>query len=200
MNSIAVVVVIFVLLVTVPIIIGAVCLSMILAKNMIMKNPVIIAGHRKKNRVIIRDERLKPAFWKMQKWFTWNVLAATLIPVIVGFAVFYGNWPLVICTLVVSAVVMPVLVSVWHKSKTDFYQLVEAWGVVTEKDETAVKGEVTQQQIKLFPQFVALTITMSLVSVLQFSNGNLWLGTFGTLVAAYSFGYTVFVAVKKIRA
>ena len=193
-------IVVIVVLATVAVAIGAGFLGIILGKELVMKNPVIIAGHRKKNRVVIRDERLKPAFWKMQKWFTWSVFAASGIPVLVGFAVFYSNWPLVIGIVAVGAVLLPVLLATWHKSKANFYHLVEAWGVVMEKEETVVKGAVAHQLNKLFPLLILMTICMSLLSILQFFNGNLILGSFGALVAAYTFGYTVFVAVKKQRA
>ncbi|MCL2529618.1 MAG: hypothetical protein FWE41_04725 [Coriobacteriia bacterium] len=186
-----------IVLIMVPTFIGVGCLGVLLGKKLVMRNPVIIAGYTKKSRVVIHDERLKPAFWKMQKWFSWFLLAATCVPVLAVFAALDSNWPLVVGVMAVGAIVVAVLFAVWRRNVANFHRLKNEWGVVQYIDETVVRGEVTAQQKKMLPLFVILAVTFSLNTALQMKSGNLYLGIFCALMAVYTLGYTIFIAAKK---
>lgn len=127
---------IIILAVTLAIAIPAAFLGMHICKKRFMKSPYLVIGWRKKNRAILRDTRLYPAYWKMHMLAVWMVMnTAVVIVAIYGFA--RNEWPIVLGVCGAVAVVLALL---FRKSRINFDKLKDEIGVMLEGDKDEIKA------------------------------------------------------------
>jgi len=181
-----------ILVIILPIIIFTVFLGFFLVKKTVKKPTFLIVGWRKKNRVVLRDERLISAYWKMNNRISW---IAGEIAVILGLtAAFHNNIPLVLGILAMGMAVLIVLTAIWYKSLARFNKLKNELGVAPEHDERVIKTatEELMKDANTHSNLISFTALSLILFVIGFIQNNL-------LICILSGFSTIYLIITIIR-
>ncbi|MCL2637841.1 MAG: hypothetical protein FWD48_05655 [Oscillospiraceae bacterium] len=177
-----------ILAIIIPIIVLSAYIGIRIGNKMVRKMPYYVIGLRKKSRVILRDERLFPAFMKMntRRTLTIMVPSAALGAVSVFVVNGYDRF-IIIGFLSISIVFTLIFAVLWYKSKVEFYKQKDELGIVFESDETAVKtaqkNSAEMYYKKFFKLFIILAAATTIISIVNIIQNNVFAGIMSAVCA-----------------
>jgi hypothetical protein len=158
----------------------------------------IIIGWRKKNRAVVRDERLKLNYWKVNFWhwcLTYAVVGTILITVLQAII---KNWLFALFIFGIGALVCGLFLFMRHKRWVDFHSEKEELGVIPERGKDAFKEakkemeDCRMSRIQSFlPFYIILSVILTALSVLIFTMNEMITGIPVFLYAAIFIYITV---------
>ena len=117
-------------------------------KRKFFEESVHIVGLLRKNYLILRDERLVPALWRIQVLSVCIIFSAVSGAVLIGLAMHRGQ--LLVPVIILSVIVTAFFVVIWLKSRKDFDKMKDELGIVLERDEVMVKALLDKNKKKTF--------------------------------------------------
>lgn len=178
-------------------------LGTLLGVKMTNKFPAIVIGWRKKNRVVLRDERLMPVYVKTRLWGVWAMLDIITMLVLAGYESSYGNWSFVLWILIVGGIIAVGLIAMWRIRLASFHKLRNEMGVELERDEETVKNVIgdVRKEVNPFERRLCIcgAVLFTVISVAQFMQGQIFLGVLLAVCSTYFIVYTIVKLVKSRR-
>ena len=156
-------------------------------KKHFLKKTFHVVGNLKK--FVLRDKRPIPALWKQHIWNTWLISSACYatmgIYLILTDSVYKGAAIAIVGITAVLIFIIP-----WKKCKTKFSRLKGELGIELERYEDTGKPLIEQpfwrrrywRNRHVFAKFVVIC---SIISILYFIQGNMFMGVVIAIFAAY---------------
>ena len=171
-----------------------------MGKKIYFKAPVIVIGWRKKSQTFFRDERLKPAYWKVRRWVTWIMMSicypiGILVPHVIRDEL---DWIIIFIILGIGALGAIVSAVMRRKRLSEFYKLKNELGIEFERDGETIKKAISEAS-KAGTKTAKIACIMgttifAFLSLKSFLDGDLFFAIFFAVMV----GFYLFLFIKQM--